>query len=84
MPRIPTGRHRLACTTTYDDGHVKTWHCVQPGTAQDAHAQLAARWRAAGAAFQRDRVALLLRREYEITARGITVRYVDEITHQDL
>lgn len=75
-------RHQLAVTTTFDDGHTATWTYDQPGTADDAHDRLAARWKAAGATFERDRKALRLTRCYPEVERGGP--YTDVVTHADI
>lgn len=75
-------RHQLHIETTFDDGHVRTWDYEQPGSAADAHAALAARWKSAGYTFERDRKALQLTRRIEDEDRGGP--YVDVITHADI
>lgn len=71
--------HTLHVETRFDDGHVRTWATDQPGPATDAHAALAARWKAAGYDFDRDPAALTLTRHIPDLERGGP--YAEVITH---
>lgn len=74
--------HHLVITTTFGDGHESTWtYYNQPGTAKEAHDNLAARWKAAGYEFDRDKAALKLSRHIADEDRGGP--YTDHIAHED-
>lgn len=76
-----TRMHTLHLETTFDDGHTTAWDYDQPGPAAEAHAALAARWKAAGAVFDQDKAGLRLTRHYPDADRGGP--YTDVITHVD-
>lgn len=78
----PDRTHHVVVITTFEDGHVSNWtYYNRPGAAKEAHDRLAARWKAAGYEFNRDRAALTLSRHIADESRGGP--YTDTIAHED-